>query len=294
MIWDDVATLREVCARGAAVRVRGLFEVHPRWGAQLKLRAIAAAEPGSYDLAELLDGPPRDADAMEQDLRDLRRHGPEPPPARAARRAARRGHRDVGALPRRARRQALPPGLRARPARALPVGRAVGQRDQRDVPRHRPRRRGHRRAAARHRQARGLHRRPRGDRPDRRRPAAGRDPARLLPRAARDRGDPRLPDRARPGGHAHHPQPPRRARARQPGRPRDARGHARAHDRQPRRPARAASTGSRRSCAGRALVGLRPRARRRRVLRAGPAQPESAPRPDATGSGGRTSPRSLA
>ena len=62
----------------------------------------------------------------------------------------------VAALPRRAGRQALPPGLPARAARALPVGRAGGQRDQRDVPGHRPRRRGDRRAAARHRQARGL------------------------------------------------------------------------------------------------------------------------------------------
>ena len=71
MVWDDVAALRETCARGSVVRVRGLFEVHQRWGAQLKLRAIAAAEPGSFDLADLLDGPPRCAQAMEQDLRDL-------------------------------------------------------------------------------------------------------------------------------------------------------------------------------------------------------------------------------
>ncbi len=71
MIWDDVAALRTVCARGSAVHVRGLFELHPRWGAQLKLRAIAAAEPGSYEIADLLDGPPRGAEAMEQDLRDL-------------------------------------------------------------------------------------------------------------------------------------------------------------------------------------------------------------------------------
>ncbi len=71
MIWDDVPAFREICARGSAVRVRGLFEVHARWGAQLKLRAIEAAEPGSYDLADLLDGPPRAAASMEQDLRDL-------------------------------------------------------------------------------------------------------------------------------------------------------------------------------------------------------------------------------
>jgi len=71
MVWDNVPALRETCPRGAAVHVRGLFEVHARWGAQLKLRAVAAAEAGSYDLADLLDGPPRGAEAMEQDLRDL-------------------------------------------------------------------------------------------------------------------------------------------------------------------------------------------------------------------------------
>ena len=71
MIWDNVTELRETCARGCAVHVRGLFEIHPRFGAQLKLRTLASAQPGSYHLADLLDGPPRSAEAMEQDLRDL-------------------------------------------------------------------------------------------------------------------------------------------------------------------------------------------------------------------------------
>ena len=43
---------------------------------------------------------------------------------------------------------------------------------------------------------------PGGDRPHRRRAAAGRDRARLLPRAAHDRGDRRLPRRAGAGGGA--------------------------------------------------------------------------------------------
>ena len=63
---------------------------------------------------------------------------------------------------------------------SLTVAQAV-ERGQRDVPRHRPRRRRHRRAAARHRQARGLRGRPGAHRPHRRRPPPGRDPARLLP-----------------------------------------------------------------------------------------------------------------
>ena len=69
-----------------------------------------------------------------------------------------------------------------------PRRRAGGERDQRDVRRHRPRRRRHGRAAARHRQARGLRRRGAGDRPHRRRAPARRDRARLLPHPAHDRG----------------------------------------------------------------------------------------------------------
>ena len=69
-------------------------------------------------------------------------------------------------------------------------------------------------------------------------------------------------------GAPHHPQPPRVARARLARRPVHARGDARPHDRQPRRPARIVRP-ARAGAAGRlALVGLRPGAGRRGVLRA--------------------------
>ncbi|HYF27807.1 MAG TPA: HD domain-containing protein [Baekduia sp.] len=71
MVWDDAAAAAEACVRGCAVHVRGRFEVHQRWGAQLAVSAIRVAEPGSYDLAALCDAPPRPADAMEADLREL-------------------------------------------------------------------------------------------------------------------------------------------------------------------------------------------------------------------------------
>ncbi|MGZ4270428.1 MAG: 3'-5' exoribonuclease YhaM family protein [Solirubrobacteraceae bacterium] len=71
MVWDDVAARQEICTAGAAVRVAGRFEQHPRWGAQLALRAIARAPEGSYDPRDLHDGPPRPVEAMEADLRDL-------------------------------------------------------------------------------------------------------------------------------------------------------------------------------------------------------------------------------
>jgi 3'-5' exoribonuclease len=70
-VWDDVAAVARVATAGAAVRVRGRLQVSARYGAELRLRGLCAAEPGSYDEADLLDGPPRSAAQMEADLREL-------------------------------------------------------------------------------------------------------------------------------------------------------------------------------------------------------------------------------
>jgi 3'-5' exoribonuclease len=71
MVWDGVAPLRELCAAGSPVRVIGRFAAHPRYGPQITVRALRRPEPGSFDLAELLDGPPRSPEQMEADLREL-------------------------------------------------------------------------------------------------------------------------------------------------------------------------------------------------------------------------------
>jgi 3'-5' exoribonuclease len=71
MIWEGVAELRDVCRAGQPVHVCGRYEVHPRWGAQLALRSLRAAAPGSFAPADLFDGPPRPADAMEAGVRNL-------------------------------------------------------------------------------------------------------------------------------------------------------------------------------------------------------------------------------
>jgi len=71
IVWDAVADVRELCVAGQAVHVCGRYEVHPRWGAQLALRSLRAAAPGSFAPADLLDGPPRPADAMEAGVREL-------------------------------------------------------------------------------------------------------------------------------------------------------------------------------------------------------------------------------
>ena len=51
---------------GSVVRVSGRYE-----GGELAVRAARPAGEGEYDLAELLDGPPRSAAGMEADLREL-------------------------------------------------------------------------------------------------------------------------------------------------------------------------------------------------------------------------------
>jgi 3'-5' exoribonuclease len=59
------------CAPGTCVRVAGRYELHPRFGPQIALRALRDAEPHEYDLDELLDGPLRPVAGMEAALRDL-------------------------------------------------------------------------------------------------------------------------------------------------------------------------------------------------------------------------------
>jgi 3'-5' exoribonuclease len=70
-VWDDVAPVAGVATVGALVRVRGRLQVSARFGAELKLAGVGAAEPGTFDESALLDGPPRSAAQMEADLREL-------------------------------------------------------------------------------------------------------------------------------------------------------------------------------------------------------------------------------
>jgi 3'-5' exoribonuclease len=71
LVWDGAAGLEELCRPGAPVRVVGRYECHPRWGRQIDVHALAPPKPGSYDLADLVDGPPHDVQQMEDDLRQL-------------------------------------------------------------------------------------------------------------------------------------------------------------------------------------------------------------------------------
>jgi 3'-5' exoribonuclease len=71
MVWDDIAALSDLLRAGAPVHVHGRYAVHPRFGPQINLRALAEPPPGSFSLDDLLDGPPRAAEQMESDLRQL-------------------------------------------------------------------------------------------------------------------------------------------------------------------------------------------------------------------------------
>jgi 3'-5' exoribonuclease len=45
--------------------------VHPRFGPQINLQQLAPAAAGSFDIRELIDGPPREVAQMEDEVREL-------------------------------------------------------------------------------------------------------------------------------------------------------------------------------------------------------------------------------
>jgi 3'-5' exoribonuclease len=71
VVWDGVDEVRGLCAKGEVVHATGRYSVHPRFGPQLTITAIRPAREGEYDPDELIDGPTRNPDQMESDLREL-------------------------------------------------------------------------------------------------------------------------------------------------------------------------------------------------------------------------------
>jgi 3'-5' exoribonuclease len=71
LVWEDVAQALELCRAGSPVHVVGRYELSARWGAQLVILGLRPAVDGTFDPAELQDGPPREVDHMEADLREL-------------------------------------------------------------------------------------------------------------------------------------------------------------------------------------------------------------------------------
>jgi 3'-5' exoribonuclease len=71
MVWDELAEVEGLACAGAPVHVRGRYTVHPRFGPQINLRGLEEAEPGSFDLDDLIDGPAHQVEQMEREVREL-------------------------------------------------------------------------------------------------------------------------------------------------------------------------------------------------------------------------------
>ena len=71
VVWDGIEMAREVCLPGAIVHVTGRFSLHDRFGAQMVLESVRAAEAHEFEAGALVDGPARSAEQMETDLREL-------------------------------------------------------------------------------------------------------------------------------------------------------------------------------------------------------------------------------
>jgi 3'-5' exoribonuclease len=71
MVWEELAEVEELACAGSPVRVRGRYTVHPRFGPQINLRGLEPAEPGTFSIDDLLDGPVRGVEQMEREIREL-------------------------------------------------------------------------------------------------------------------------------------------------------------------------------------------------------------------------------
>jgi 3'-5' exoribonuclease len=71
VIWEEVDVARELCRPGEVVFVSGRYGLHARYGPQLTVLSVRRALHEEYVREDLLDGPSREADQLEDDLREL-------------------------------------------------------------------------------------------------------------------------------------------------------------------------------------------------------------------------------
>jgi 3'-5' exoribonuclease len=71
VVWEGVEEAQAAAAVGAVVVVAGRYEVGERHGSCITVRSVCAAPAGSYDPADLMDGPPHPFERMVEDLRAL-------------------------------------------------------------------------------------------------------------------------------------------------------------------------------------------------------------------------------
>ena len=68
---DGLTEFRELCHAGEVLWFVGRYSVHPRFGGQLEIDRVRPADPDEYCDEDLIEGPTRDVDQMETDLREL-------------------------------------------------------------------------------------------------------------------------------------------------------------------------------------------------------------------------------
>jgi 3'-5' exoribonuclease len=71
VVYDGVAEAHETCRAGAVVHVCGVMTEDERFGARLVVESVRPAADHEYVVADLLDGPSRPIELLEQDLREL-------------------------------------------------------------------------------------------------------------------------------------------------------------------------------------------------------------------------------
>jgi 3'-5' exoribonuclease len=71
MVWEELDQVQELARAGAPVNVSGRYTVHPRFGPQINLRGLGPAAPGSFDAGDLLNGPAREVEQLEREVREL-------------------------------------------------------------------------------------------------------------------------------------------------------------------------------------------------------------------------------
>jgi 3'-5' exoribonuclease len=71
MVWEELDSAEGLARAGTPLRVRGRYTVHPRFGGQINLRGLEPAEPGSFEPADLHDGPARPVERLETEVREL-------------------------------------------------------------------------------------------------------------------------------------------------------------------------------------------------------------------------------
>ena len=71
IVREGLPEARALCRPGTVVHVSGRCSLHPRFGPQLAVTGLRPAVADEYDREALLDGPNRNIEQMEADLREL-------------------------------------------------------------------------------------------------------------------------------------------------------------------------------------------------------------------------------